>query len=180
MVVQVQGLVLLHGLPPMKDISKVRSRRKTVFSGKGNLTPMEKFIDAKIEELYNQRHPSIEEAGEAALINSFEPASCPYCGKDRYKKYGRTADGIQRYKCLGCGRTFTIETGTIFDQRKIPISEWVEFLEDLLKLESYSAASRINRNAYNTTIYWMDKVFLLLRGNFDYMVLSGEVYYDET
>ena len=46
-----------------------------------------------------QRHPKLDETGEVELINSYVPASCPYCKEKAFQKYGHTRIGVQRYKC---------------------------------------------------------------------------------
>ncbi len=37
---------------------------------------------------------------------------CPHCACEKMSKYG-FSKGVQRYKCSGCGRTFTETTGTV-------------------------------------------------------------------
>ncbi len=32
---------------------------------------------------------------------------CPFCGSQAYNRYGKTKDGLQRYRCLVCNRQFT-------------------------------------------------------------------------
>lgn len=38
--------------------------------------------------------------------------ACPHCGHDKFKKWGSTGGGTQRYRCGACARTFTALTGT--------------------------------------------------------------------
>ena len=54
------------------------------------------------------------------------PEDSPFCGCGRIAKNGRRPDGVQKYSCRGCGRSFNPLTGTLFGSRKIPLSEWVE------------------------------------------------------
>ena len=75
---------------------------------------------------------------------------------------GYTSNRIQRYKCLECSKTFTPVTGTLFEDHKISIEEWIDFLYELLSYESFSNISRNNKNSLNTTIYWLNKLFLIL------------------
>lgn len=101
-------------------------------------------------------------------------------GSLRIKRSGRTGAGIARYKCNECGRTFTVLTGTGFDQRKIPLSERLDFLLSIFGYVCFNLTSRMNRNAYNTTRYWIRNLFALLDGSQDGTVLEGRIYYDET
>lgn len=128
---------------------------------------------------YQERHPTLEEANEAAMINSYEPRRCPFCGSEKFAKIGHDANGIRRYKC-SCGKKFKPTTGTIFDSRKIPISEWIEYCLNIFRYISLNAGSWNNRNAISTSKYWLEKLFLTLDGYQDTIVLSGTVWLDET
>ena len=78
-----------------------------------------------------------------------------------------------------CGSKFSILTGTIFQDRKIPISEWIEYLLYLFEFHSISTAARDNRNAESTGRYWMIKVFAVLEGIQSDVMLEGNIYFDE-
>lgn len=88
--------------------------------------------------------------------------------------------GLIRYKCKECGKTFTSITGTIFDQRKISVSEWIDFMVMIIGHGSFNLTSKMNRNALTTTKYWMKKLFLVLEDWQNSIILSGNVYLDET
>src|SRR3990167_1776524 len=45
---------------------------------------------------------------------------CPHCG---HTKINRFSDGI-RYRCAKCRKDFTIKTGTVFGESKIPLRKW--------------------------------------------------------
>lgn len=51
---------------------------------------------------------------------------------------------------------------------------------NLFRQVSLSADSWNNRNAFTTSRYWLQKVFLTLQGSQDGIVLSGDVWLDET
>lgn len=128
---------------------------------------------------YEQRHPQIKDTGEAAMINSYEPSRCAYCGSENFVKIGFDANGIRRYKC-GCGKTFKPTTGTIFDSRRIPICEWIEYCLNIFRYVSLNADSWNNRNAISTSKYWLEKLFLTLKGCQNETILSGTIWLDET
>ena len=85
---------------------------------------------------------------------------------------GRTNAGLIRFRCKDCGGTFTIITGTIFDQRKISVSQWLDFMVMVIGHGSFNLTSKMNRNAYTTTKYWMKKLFLILE---DWQVKTGDL-----
>lgn len=91
-----------------------------------------------------------------------------------------TRNGIQRYGCKKCGRRFTIVTGTLLENHKVSVSEWIEFCLNLFRHDSFSSVSANNKNSRTTTAYWTKKLFLLLSGYAGSIILSGKVYIDET
>ena len=156
---------------------------KAAFDGAGSESPVEKLTRSTVAEWNEQKHrkPSKE---EVELIDSLFDG-CPYAKegdgiKHECIRYGVTKLGVQRYLCKGCGRQFTPITGTVFDSKKIPISEWVEFIINLASYESLSQASLTNMNAKSTGRYWISKTFEVLKGCQDGVVLRGNVWIDET
>jgi transposase-like protein len=86
---------------------------------------------------------------------------------------------VQRYICE-CRKTFLPTTGTIFDEHKISISEWIEYCLNLFRHVSITADSWNNKNAFTTSRYWLQKLFLTLENVQDDVVLSEYIWLDET
>jgi len=156
-----------------------KSRRKTPWDGVGELTPTQAFLKLHYDEQYKHHHRKVEEREEAELVNSFVPPNCPYCKSANFKKNGYTDSKVQRYKC-GCRRTFLATTGTIFDDHKLSISEWMEYCLNLFRHVSILADSWNNKNTYKTSRYWLQKLFLILDGIQDNIILADKVWLDET
>ena len=146
--------------------------------GNDELTPEEKLFKNTFEEWYSAKHRTASN-DEITFINSISIKNCPYCSSIKFIKDGHRKDGIQKYKCNDCSRSFTPLTNTIFDSRKIPISEWFEFLLHLFEFHSIKTSSYDNRNAESTGRYWLIKVFEVLKGIQDDVVLDGTIYLDE-
>lgn len=162
-----------------KDRLRTKSRRITPWTGIHDATPMQAFIEECTRIEYESKHPTLKGSPEVALINSFVPKACPHCGSDGYRKKGFTSNGVQRFVCHSCGRSFCALTGTVFDSHRLPLTEWLGFLLDIFGFGSFSLTSKGNRNSINTTRYWKDKVFLLLEGSQDSTMLGGTVWIDE-
>ena len=165
----------------MKDPnSKPRfsSLRQFSWSGSKEKGKDELLIESTVLEWYEQKHrkPSPE---EIAFVNSLPVRGCPHCGSGVIARDGRGSNGIQRYVCRGCGRRFNPLTGTVFDSRKIPISEWIEYLLHLFEYHSTKTSATDNRNSETTGGYWLSKVFAVLRGIQRDVVLKGVVHADE-
>lgn len=157
-----------------------KSRRITPWDNVEAKTPTQQFLYTHYKTHYAERHPKLISTGEDGLINSFIPESCPHCGGKQFQKYGRTKNSIQRYKCSDCQKTFTPVTGTIFDSHKISVSEWMEYTLNILRYVSINADSWNNKNAFTTSRYWLEKLFLVLESQEDNTMLSGRVWLDET
>ena len=163
----------------MRKSETQKSRRKTPWDGEINLTPTQSFLKDNYNERYNANHGQVGESGETELVNSYIPVRCPFCGSKEFKKNGYTDSGVQRYKC-NCNKTFLSTTGTIFDEHKLSISEWMEYCLNLFRHVSVTADSWNNKNAFTTSRYWLQKLFLTLDGVQNNIVLSGTVWLDET
>ena len=140
--------------------------------------PSKKLISSTVHEWYDAKHRknSIE---EIKFINSIKVTHCPYCGSIRFIKFGRYGNGYQRYNCKDCRNLFSPLTGTIFDSKKIPISEWIEYLIHLFEFHSITTSARDNRNAISTGRYWLFKVFAVLEDIQDDIILEDKIYLDE-
>ena len=76
--------------------------------------------------------------------------------------------------------TFFILHQTIFDEHRTSISEWIEYCLNIFRNVSVTADSWNNKNAFSTSRYWLEKLFLLLDSYQDDIVLSGKIWLDET
>jgi hypothetical protein len=132
------------------------------------------------KDLYRYRHAPCALDGEADFFNAYMKDRCPSCGSLRIEKNGYRPDGIRRWRCLDCGRTFTPATGTIFESRKLPVADWTEFLLEVFSFESLSEITRSGRRSRTTPPFWLAKLFCVLEGVQDDTVLSGRVQLDET
>ncbi len=126
-----------------------------------SVSRFEAFCDDTMDEWFKAKHRKPSPA-ELELVNGLDVSKCPHCGHEGFKRSGYYGNRTRRYRCLGCGRTFSPLTGTLFDSHKIPLSEWIEYLIHLFEFHSVSSSSRDNRNVKNTGKYWITKVFAVL------------------
>ena len=132
-----------------------------------------------LDDWYDSKHRKIT-IDEIKFINSIPIVDCPYCHNTSYINYGYTKLKIRKYYCKECRGVFTPITGTMFDSKKIPMSEWIEYLLHLFEFHSIKTSAIDNRNAISTGNYWLKKVFLALKNYQDNIILSGNIYLDET
>ena len=155
------------------------SRQKTPWDNEVNKSTTEKFIVDIYKDHYKAKHPKLIDTKEYELINSININECKYCSSKNIKKNGFTKNNVQRYYCKECKAEFTATTNTIFENHKISITEWIEFLLDLFNYSSTTLISKVNKNSINTSIYWLQKVFLVLKNWQDKIILKDKVYIDE-
>lgn len=142
--------------------------------------PSSPMMVSTLSEWYDAKHRKASPE-EVAFINSQPVDSCPHCGSAKLRRDGfAKRTGLLVRECRSCGRKFNPLAGTIFDSRKMPFSEWVEFLVHLFQFHSARASAFDNRNADSTGFYWLSKIFLVVEGIQEGVVFSGDVWIDET
>ena len=142
------------------------------------LTKVEEILNETLVSWYKEKHKE-PSAKEIELINSLNKTKCPYCSNSSIRKCGFYGKGIQRYQCRYCLKKFSPLTNTIFDSKRIPISEWIEYLLHLFEFHSIKSSARDNRNAESTGKYWLIKVFSVLKDCQKDVKLEGNIYLDE-
>jgi 5-methylcytosine-specific restriction endonuclease McrA len=162
------------------QMKRVQSRKRTPWDGETDVTPTQNFLRQYYAMHYEDRHGVVGKSGEAGMINSYAPARCPWCASGKFKKSGYAQGGVQRYQCGICGKTFLPTTGTIFDDHKISISEWMEYCLNLFRHVSITADSWNNKNAFTTSRYWLQKLFLTLESVQNSVILRERVWLVET
>ncbi len=156
------------------------SRIRTPWDDKDCLSNFELFIRNEYQDHFYSKHLKLSESSETNLLNSISLTECRYCHSFNIKRRGYTSNGVQRYKCNDCNKSFSVTTNTIFENHKIPISEWIEFCLNIFNYSSIHLDSRNNKNAFTTSKYWLAKLFLLLKNYQDNIMLKGIVEIDET
>ena len=138
----------------------------------------EELISSTVHEWFDQKHRNSSKE-EITFINSISITKCPNCNSTHIVKNGLYKNGYQQYLCKDCRKRFSPLTNTIFEGKKIPISEWIEYLIHLFEFHSITTSALDNRNALSTGRYWLFKVFSVLESIQDAVVLEGTIYLDE-
>ena len=144
-----------------------------------SLDPAELIVMACHRDIYAYRHAPASLEGEAEFFNGYDRDACPRCGSGSIRRFGKDSNGLNRWMCNSCGKTFNPTTGTVFQGHKLPVADWTEFLLEVFAYESVNGMTRSNRRSDTTLPYWMAKLFAVLEGIQDDVVLSGTVQIDE-
>ncbi|HEX8602620.1 MAG TPA: IS1595 family transposase [Pseudoduganella sp.] len=103
--------------------------------------------------------------------------TCPHCAGSRCHRCGQ-ANGLQRYRCLGCGRSFNALTGTPLARLRLR-EKWLPYLQCLIGSDTVRAAARRVVVAKSTSFRWRHRFLAALR-RAPHPRLSGIVEADET
>jgi transposase-like protein len=71
------------------------------------------------------------------------------------QKFGKTPRGVQRYRCISCGRTFTETTGTLFFRKHAAEKDILATLVLLAEGSRISSLSRAKGFKEDTILSWL-------------------------
>lgn len=98
------------------------------------ITPSQAIVKAARDGICSFRRERF--SGDADFFNGYPRSERPHCGSAKVKRNGANRNGVQVYRCLFCGRTSTPVAGTIFDDSKLPVAAWADFILRAISLES--------------------------------------------
>ena len=101
--------------------------------------------------------------------------NCPNCNCKNYIKYG-LYNGIQRYKCKNCGKTFSKTTDSLWSYSKKEPIQWIKFIEYVIERKSLRFCAKKLEISLVTAFYWRHKILYGLTLDSVPDKLSGDVY----
>ena len=111
----------------------------------------------------NLLHSSAPQDAAVVLIEQAAQAQlhCPACGATRFHRHGQ-AHGLQRYRCVPCGKTFNALTGTPLAHLHHK-ERWLAYADCLLNSFSVrKAAAQVNVHR-NTSFRWRHRFLALAK-----------------
>jgi transposase-like protein len=123
--------------------------------------------------------PAVDQCCAAAVIEDAVAARlcCPRCEGKQLYRHG-TKNGLQRFRCRGCGRTFNSLTGTPLARLRHK-DKWLDFSECMLNSRTVRKAAARVGVAKNTSFRWRHR-FLTLTKTDHPACLNGIAEADET
>ncbi|MFG0326946.1 MAG: IS1595 family transposase [Phycisphaerales bacterium JB037] len=112
---------------------------------------------------------------------------CPRCGDtDVYqmknRKTGQREAGY-RWRCRGCGKQYSVRTGTVLEESRIPVRHWCYALWAACASKKGVSAKQIQRQtgvSYKSALFMMHRIRWAMTRSDDGPKLSGTVEVDET
>jgi len=123
--------------------------------------------------------PAVDQGRAATVIEDAVAARlcCPRCDGKQLYRHG-TKNGLQRFRCRGCGRTFNSLTGTPLARLRHK-DKWLDFSECMLDSHTVRKAAARVGVAKNTSFRWRHR-FLTLTKTDHPACLNGIAEADET
>ncbi len=106
--------------------------------------------------------------------------TCPACGSDNAVSFGFSPEGLQRYKCLVCGKYYTLLSNTIFHSANKSFDTWTIYLTLMTFNVPLEMTEEICGISHPTAMLWRQKVFATVDGYQGHLYLKDRVWIDET
>ena len=134
--------------------------------------------DNKKQEFLASIQSEISLTEPSELINAM-PTSCPHCGGIHIKKNGKV-NGIQRYICKDCHKTFGNTHKTILKSSKKDLATWKLYVHCMVEKYSLRKCAQKCNISLPTAFAWRHKILDALQNMMAEVNLNGVVEADET
>lgn len=105
---------------------------------------------------------------------------CPHCGCSHVVRNGRRPDGVQRFLCKDCGKSFVVTTNSITERTKKSLDQWEKYVECMLNGFSLRQCASQCNISLPTAFYWRHRILDALQAMAGSVLLDGIVEADET
>lgn len=144
----------------------------------------------KYEDLYRTKKPSlidmVHRFGSDETCRDYlehlrwpDGVTCPRCDSDRISEI--TTRG--QFHCMGCDYRFSVTSGTIFDNTKLPLWKWFAAIYLMIESKKGVSANQLKRTlgvTYKTAWYLCHRIREAMTSNDVEPILFGVVEVDET
>ena len=117
-------------------------------------------------------------SGNLLKVHIYENRSinnCPHCQNKNYIKFGKY-DGIQRYRCRECKKTFSKTTKSLYSYSKKQPEKWIQFIELFIQKKSLRTCSKILNINIKTAFLWRHKIMQFMKPYVMAESLEGKVF----
>ncbi|MCR5251808.1 MAG: hypothetical protein K6E50_14510, partial [Lachnospiraceae bacterium] len=85
-------------------------------------------------------------------------ASCIYCEGNHVVKNGKRKDGVQRFLCRDCRRSFIASSDSIISRTRKSISVWAAYLKCMMDQKTLKQSSDECHISMSTAFSWRHKI----------------------
>lgn len=134
-------------------------------------------LESFIAELVSRQVAEVSLARRATAVT--DARTCPHCAAAGAKLHGHDKNGRQRFRCVGCRRTYNILTGTPMARARKP-EKWAQYLNHMTDHLSIRKIIAAGIGVNHVTVWRWRHRFLKAATNDNAKVLSGVIEADET
>lgn len=160
------------------DVSPPRSRLGRRRSGTAEWHMSSKAVSVSVPDIVKWSDRECLEFLVEVRFGSWKTVSCPHCGTIS-DHYWRVLE--KRWKCKGCGSTFSITSGTVFSRRKLSLQSMITGTLMWINSAAGQPALELKRHlktTYNTVFVMQHKLREALVRGYNVGLLSGDVEMD--
>ena len=117
---------------------------------------------------------------EEAAIHYDRTPICPKCSSSLYHLDGKTNANHKRYRCDNCNTSYTLLSNSIFNGAKISLHKLVNYIELMSFNVPLELMCEVLNISTNTAELWRKKIFSTVNDYQDKLILSNNVWIDET
>ena len=133
----------------------------------------------KVDVNYNRLKNHVDDLLKKEVCCKQNVDVCPHCKSNVYIKYGKF-NGIQRFKCKECNKTFSLSTNFVWSYSKKKASDWFRFCELILEKKVLRECAEILDMSITTAFIWRHKILERLKKIQSEFILKGNVHMVKT
>lgn len=105
--------------------------------------------------------------------------ACPVCGSSNVVRNGRRKDGVQKFCCKDCNKSFVAKTSTIASGPHKSLDVWMKYIECMMNWATVRESAERCGISDRTAFLWRHKILDAMRIMMDDVTLEGIVEADE-
>lgn len=105
--------------------------------------------------------------------------ACPVCGSSNVVRNGRRKDGVQKFCCKDCNKSFVAKTSTIASGTHKSLDVWMKYIECMMNWATVRESAERCGISDRTAFLWRHKILDAMRIMMDDVTLEGIVEADE-
>ena len=106
--------------------------------------------------------------------------ACIYCGGEHVVRNGIRKDGVQRYLCRGCRKSFIPSSNSVISRTRKHLSVWVDYIKCMTERKTLQQTADVCHMSVSTAFVWRHKILDALSNLAESVYLTGTVEADET